>query len=587
MSKVLMTLMLSVVILPSCTKRGQGTVIEKKKGGAGKSDDAGGGAAPGDKTGTPPDDASSSQPPADSGTTPTPPADSGTTPTPPADDSPTTPTPPAGTGTTPPSDTPGGVKEDEKINAGGGSTPPGGGSIPEEEKINAGGASASGSGSTPPSGGTTTTGTKFKKPPTGYNESMISNWASKAGCTGTVKCVHVPPQALANDDLLNLVRVGIFKAINHLCFGPKELVFGDDVSEGYGLVFKVDMARCWGANAEANWAKAIQAQRKGVGVSPAASPLIPITNVGNSTPGHHLAYNLLHGEVYNNILAYPGQEFTFNQVFQANPKIIFTSAVKDAIVCGPRLITGHKYTLNGAQYWYVKSHDEFDGRAGGDISDQYKAQAPTERDYRDGSGSTSMTLASKLPGQESVASEWWLEMPNGFLAFGIHGEGSQERTRAELPFAVDPYTPSGCLETGRCINCHSAGVRGVRSTPESTSGAGWTRQEDLDRYYGEVRKKYADAQAQLIDRMSDASESLKNDIINGVKEPALFAERLYEDQANLLSGAGPCGSCESFCSGQFAKNGLCTVGRQAGRIGAGAAAGAASGGVLGGFLGGR
>jgi hypothetical protein len=110
--------------------------------------------------------------------------------------------------------------------------------------------------------------------------------------------------------------------------------------------------------------------------------------------------------------------------------------------------------------------------------------------------------------------------------------------------------------------CHSAGVRAAY---DKQTGAGWTPPDRLAEIYGGIKTKYDAAINKIIAGRSDADPQLAKDIINGTKEPTLFTSRLYEDANSLGTAFGACGSCESFCGGQFASN-LCQTAPLAGRI---------------------
>ena len=73
-------------------------------------------------------------------------------------------------------------------------------------------------------------------------------------------------------------------------------------------------------------------------------------------------------------------------------------------------------------------------------------------------------------------------MPNGFMFWGIHGEGGQTRGKTEIPFAIDPaaWKQNDNLSTGRsCITCHAAGTQSPISDQGIAGQNGWTSNADL------------------------------------------------------------------------------------------------------------
>ena len=238
---------------------------------------------------------------------------------------------------------------------------------------------------------------------------------------------------------------------------------------------------------------------------------------------------------------------------------------KDAIVCGPRIAAfrlvfpdvpkgqplptysnakeAMELVKQGKGLIYSFTTDEFDGRDEGSI--KYK-NAPTDKDQR----STGALRAAPGDDSTAVASEWWIQLPNGFMYYSIHGEGSQERGKAEFPFATDPanWKQGADLTTGRsCITCHMKGSQAAITDAEFEGKNGWTANSDLKVLNDFTTTRFGDPMAKLTQALSDDQTGLNDKIMSGTIEPIKKAiatvEGTYPGRRN--------GSCNSFCDGKF------------------------------------
>jgi hypothetical protein len=261
-------------------------------------------------------------------------------------------------------------------------------------------------------------------------------------------------------------------------------------------------------------------------------------------------FNATNGGPYATIHKTPGSFDSFRRKFRLG-SITHTSTHKEAIVCGPRITAYRNVQYNGQTLLYSYSTDEFDGRDGGDI--RY-TRGPTDADQR----GTGALRASPNDSNTAVASEWWMQLPNGFMYWGIHGEGSQERGRAESPFAIDPanWRQGFELQTGRsCITCHGAGIQSAVSDAQFAGQNGWTSNDQLNVLYKQVRDKFQASMRKLVEALSDDTGELNEKLVLGTLEPIGRGIMLVEGRYN--GGR----SCAYFCNGKYApgRQNLCTT----------------------------
>ncbi len=394
-------------------------------------------------------------------------------------------------------------------------------------------------------------GEPYKAAPAGYDQAMAASFAEKhktAKGPG-YKYVYVPAGAASDKQLANILRVSAGKAWNHLSWIP-EMDVPEDVSEGAGLVFALNLTKVWGADADKNWAFVANCSPKAnIQISPA-----PEGDCERFAPDQPVAiprfvFNATNGGPYANVHKTPTSFNTFTRSYKLG-SITHTSTHKEAIVCGPRITAYRTVKKDGLELLYSYTTDEFDGRDGGSINYQ---SAPTEDDQR-GTGALN---AGPNDGGTAVASEWWIQLPNGFIYYGIHGEGSQERGKAEFPFAIDPmnWKQGSTLATGRsCITCHANGIQSAPSDAEFAGKNGWSTNDSLAALYGSTRTKFTKSMQTLVSSLSDGDEELNSQMVKGTIEPVTRAIREVEGPYD--GGAQGTGTCRSFCDGKFSSQRL-------------------------------
>ena len=383
----------------------------------------------------------------------------------------------------------------------------------------------------------------YKAAPAGYSDAMAKQLADAhrtAKGTG-YKYVYLPAAAVSNPELANELRVAAAKAWNHLSW-KTDLDMPEDISDGAGLVFALSPEKIWDADAAKNWAYLANCTPKGnIAVSPAPKGDCARFGIDDPVEIPRFVYNATNGGPYANIFKTPPFFDNFQRQYKMG-KIEAVATHHEAIVCGPRITTYRHVQYKGQSLLYSYTSDEFDGRDEGNI--RYKS-APTDDDQRE----TGSLNAGPNDGNTAVASEWWIQLPNGFLYYSIHGEGSQERGRAEFPFAIDPanWKQNAVLATGRsCITCHANGIQSAPSDADKAGKDGWTSTENLNILYADSRGKFQKAMRALVDAMSDGESALNERMVNGTVEPISKAIAQVEGPFRGYNG-----SCESFCQGKF------------------------------------
>lgn len=384
----------------------------------------------------------------------------------------------------------------------------------------------------------------YKAVPDGYGLDTVNKWVEshRTAKGGAYRYVYLPADIAANKETANVLRVAAGKAWNHLSLLP-EIDVPEDVSEGAGLVFALDIRKVWGADADRNWSFLVNCTPKSnIRISPA--PEGDCERMANDAPLPipQFVFNATNGGPYANIFKTPPSFDSFERKFNPGP-ITHVSTHKNAIVCGPRISAYRTIDFNGQKLLYSYTTDEFDGRDQGSI--RYN-DAPTDRDQR----GTGALRASPNDDGTAVASEWWMQLPNGFMYYGIHGEGSQERGRGEFPFAIDPgnWKQNSVLATGRsCITCHTNGIQSAPSDVEFAGRNGWTSNEDLTKLYNGTRDKFKAGMRTLVAGLSDGDKDLNERMVNGTVEVVSKAIMIVEGP---YEGNGT-GSCRSFCNGKF------------------------------------
>jgi hypothetical protein len=389
----------------------------------------------------------------------------------------------------------------------------------------------------------------YKAPPSDYNEAKVTAWvnAHKQSAGQGFRYVYLSPATAANREMANTLRVAAAKMLNHLSWNA-DLEVPQDISDGHGLVFAMNVQKLWGANTDRFWGLiAACTPKASIGVRKAGRRNCTAFSATDPVLIERFVFNASNGNPYAQIFNTPGNYSSFRNRYRLGP-IQMVSTHRDAIVCGPRITAYRSVQLpTGGQSVYSYTTDEFFGRNNGQI--RYTTRAPTTNDQR----STGALNAGPGNGSTQVASEWWIQLPNGFMYWGIHGEGSQERGVAEFPFAIDPanWTQSAELVIARsCITCHAAGVQSAQTDPEYDGRNGWTSNAQLNQFYGTVRGKFQNSMKVLVTALSDGDSAFNERLVNGTIEPVAKAIMLIEGPYR-----GSNGQCNSFCQGKFGPRG--------------------------------
>jgi hypothetical protein len=406
----------------------------------------------------------------------------------------------------------------------------------------------------------------YKDVPADYTPAKIEEWVAKhkAAAGNGFKYVFIPNDVAKDKESANKVRVAVGKAWNHLSWLPK-LSLPVEVSDGTGLVFALNAQEVWGAEADRNWGFVAACSRKAnIQVSPAPVGDCAQFNAAQPVAAPRFVYNAVNGGPYANIHKTPANYSAFTRKYSQG-KIFAVTTQKDAIVCGPRITAYRVVGLPGAPrpvyntqaealklveegkgLIYSYSSDEFYGRDNESIQAAYRQTAPTDRNQR----STGALKAGPNDDSTAIASEWWIQMPNGFMYWSIHGEGSQERGKAEFPFAVDPanWKQNAVLATGRsCITCHIKGTQSVLTDPEFEGKGGWAGNADMALLNSFSVKRFTDSMDVLTKNLSDDTGKLNEQLASGSIEPIKHAIMLIEGPYRGNRNGG----CTSFCNGKF------------------------------------
>lgn len=333
----------------------------------------------------------------------------------------------------------------------------------------------------------------------------------------------IPAEFMKDPKEANYARIGLSKAMNSVAIDAADIVSPEDVSEGHGVVYALDLRAYWGARAEQKWTIAARAVTKRV-FSPA--PRLDLRAFEGNQPvsADRLVYNVLHGGIYDLLIDTP--EFGRDLMRTLGAKeVTARTAVKHAITYSPRFIQRRQLPDRPGAYW--ESFDDFDGNL---RELPWITGNPIPRFRNDG------MMADFNP----VASEAWMHMKNGLPAYYIWGNANQERTKAELSFVLDPLNAKGNeLITGvSCIQCHISGVQESPNDMRNAIDQGlvtrdlekakefWTPNEELSRQYAEDRRLVVDALRKIIVGISDGDAKFNEDLINGVdeREPVFFVQ---------------------------------------------------------------
>jgi hypothetical protein len=408
--------------------------------------------------------------------------------------------------------------------------------------------------------------TPFKPAPAGYGLSQVQSWVGAhraANPQGVFRYVYISPQVATNRESSNKLRVAIAKAWNHLSW-QGEIDIPTEISDHTGLVYALNLQKVWNGEGVQNWGYIAGCiSKRNIFISPAPKGDCRSFPEAEPVAAERFVYNAVNGGPYANIHKTPNNYGMFLRKYALGP-IFATTTQRDAIVCGPRITAFRLAFTNTAsnqvpQYstvqdavallqsgkalLYAYSSDEFDGRDNGTIRYQ---TAPTDGDQR----FTGSLRAGPNDDGTAIASEWWMQLPNGMMYYSIHGEGAQERGKAEFPFAIDPanWKQNSVLATGRsCITCHIHGNQSAPTDPEFIGKNGWSSGDELNTLYGHSAGRFAAAMKTMTLAMSDDEGPLNDKLISGTVEPIKHALMLVEGP---YTGGGNY-LCNGFCNGKF------------------------------------
>jgi hypothetical protein len=337
-------------------------------------------------------------------------------------------------------------------------------------------------------------------------QASIASWVTadkaKRGAASNFKYTHVPLDMLKNKDDANIARVAVFKALNHTAMDMKEIHVGEDVSEGHCAVYAFDTAALWGGRAASNWTAVTSAQGRQP-FSPAPRQSLEAFDGNNSVAMDRLSYNVVQGNIYNELINTPRNEGGIRSRYNIQDTVLAWGAMKEAIVYGPRVFW-LRQSATERLYW--ATGDRFDGQPNTEIP--YSGN-DTPR-FKNGAG------GSQVDAWGTHASEAWIEMDNGFIAYFVWGNATQERSKAEQSFVIDPGNPvTQDLITGRsCITCH---LNGSQSAPSDLAGQGvWATNAQLGEFYNKTTVKFQAAMKTIVEAVSDGDDDYNNKITMGI-----------------------------------------------------------------------
>ena len=367
------------------------------------------------------------------------------------------------------------------------------------------------------------TGIQYKPLNFTVTEQKIQEWvdqdkSKRGGAAEEYRYAYIPIEYLNDPKLANYARIGLSKALNSVAIDADEIHSPEEASENYGVVYAIPIAKYWGDKAQQKWNITARAQSKRV-FSPA--PRLDLRPFDANAPVNaaRLAYNLMHGGVYNQLIETPPRGAQLTR--QIAGEVTHRMGVRKAITYGPRYAQRRELKDRPGSYW--EAFDEFYGRPGELM--WINNRNPIPRFRRDG----------MVADYGTVASEAWQHMKNGMIAYYIFGNVNQERTRAELSFVRDPLNPkSGHVITGFCAFCHITGVQAApndmwkaieegRITGDAAERARqfWTDNKLIAEQYNEDRLIFQTAMQKIVLGISDGDKEWNEAVIAGAdpREP--------------------------------------------------------------------
>lgn len=352
-------------------------------------------------------------------------------------------------------------------------------------------------------------------------EWVSADKAKRGTLAADFRYTYIPFQFLNNPKEANMARIGLSKALNSTAIDADDIVNPIDVSEGHGIVFAFNIKDLWLDKADRKWTAVSSAITKRV-FSPA--PQLDLRRFDGDAPvsADRLAYNLLHGGIYNQLIDTPPQGRALLRQLNAGD-VNARMAVTNAIVDSPR---------------YAQRRELPDGRAIWESFDAFFAsREPKEIRWID--GSLPRFRGDGMVGDYgTVASETWAHMKNGLISYYIWGNANQERSKAEQSFVRDPLNHKNQdLLTGFCVFCHAAGVQAAPNdmwthieegrVPENRVEQAkqyWTSNQELTELYLKDKRLYQEAMNKIVYAMSDGDKEFNQSLVTGSnpKEPAYF-----------------------------------------------------------------
>lgn len=403
----------------------------------------------------------------------------------------------------------------------------------------------------------------------------VSAWVEKFKQTdlyaqGKWKFVTMPNAYLSNPTDLNFARIGLSKAINMVSPQSTEIHNPVDISEGYGVVYAIDINKHWGERADHKWAVVSNAQYTR-GFSRANRYKLEKFANEEVVAADRLAYNSMHSWNYNELTDHPyfrrpgrarpsatgifgslfgrlGNRDDNERIIASNPesakglnrlkagKVTHRFAVKNAITFGPRFAQRRELEGWNGSLW--ESFDDFNGTVR-DIP-WLEGESVTPRNYGNG----------MMKQFGTTTSEAWYVMPNGLPAFMLFGNGAQERSTAEYSTVVDPLnvygnnsqsrrTKHGKLVNGFCAFCHYQSVQFAGNdmwaaiqngtfandpAKEARAREYWSSDASLMEQYSADAKIYQQSFAKVVYGISGGEPEWLHQVVNGIieKEPIYY-----------------------------------------------------------------
>ena len=343
---------------------------------------------------------------------------------------------------------------------------------------------------------------------------VAAHQASKGATAAEYRYTFIPATHLG-PERINYARVAISKALNSVALNAADIVNPEDASEGRGVVFAFHLPSYFGGSWQEKWGYVRQPRLKPVIVSPA--PMLDLAPFDDRAPvvADRLVYNLLHGSVYNYLVEAPLlRNMMVSRIGVSEPNAHI--GVQKPITYGPRYISRRSLTGWRGSYW--ETQDDFLG-----IRQPMPWLSGSIPQFRPDGMIVDFQLA---------VAEAWFHMRNGLPAFYVWGQGSQERTMAELTFVKDPLNKkSHDVITGFCNFCHRLGVQAIPNdmadaveqgrVPGGDARAFWTPKAQLDSMYREDRAIIQGAMEKIVRGISGGDTDWNQALITGAegKEP--------------------------------------------------------------------